>query len=130
MSVFFSTTPAGTEAVASARRAARFYIGNFNLKPIDILTEGPGGPTVGSFLRLDRGKERVDHRECLDMFSRSCPLTQHPVPWSRIADNLFLQTSYPASDTPTIHHSAYELFDVDHEVRRLSGNTLMTNAWC
>jgi hypothetical protein len=43
--------------------AAEFYTGNFNLKPIDILTEGPGGPIVGAFLRLDRGKERVDHRE-------------------------------------------------------------------
>ncbi|CAD6585166.1 MAG: hypothetical protein CYPHOPRED_002982 [Cyphobasidiales sp. Tagirdzhanova-0007] len=80
--------------VPSYLEAKEFYVKQFNLTPSDILKmPGEDGPEIGAFLHLDRGDERVDHH------------------------SMYFQPSLTGLKVPQIHHSAYEVFDVDHEFR-------------
>jgi hypothetical protein len=100
-------------------RAAAFYINNFNFTPSDVLTLGPSGPEIGAFLHLDRGKEWVDHRAFSTQAKRPVGDTTHACKIPLAADTLFLQTSAdPCSTTATIHHAAFEVFDLDQQVSR------------
>ncbi|KAM0755137.1 Glyoxalase/Bleomycin resistance protein/Dihydroxybiphenyl dioxygenase [Meredithblackwellia eburnea MCA 4105] len=79
--------------VPSYVKAKDFYLKHFNLTPSDIMTIGKGGRESGAFLHLDRGKEHVDHH------------------------SIYIQDGPPNDTEPTLHHSAYEVFDLDHEFR-------------
>ncbi|KAK4047061.1 hypothetical protein OIV83_005624 [Microbotryomycetes sp. JL201] len=79
--------------VPSYEAAKSFYTDVFNFAPSDTMKLGPNGPEVGAFLHIDRGAEPVDHH------------------------TIFINTDPRPGAVPTLHHSAYEVFDMDHEFR-------------
>jgi hypothetical protein len=107
-----------TDSTYSLDSAAAFYVNNFNFTPSDVFTLGANGPEVGAFLHLDRGKEWVDHRAFSTKAQGPVENIFNALNSPLSADTLFLQTSPdPSSIKPTIHHAAFEVFDVDQEVR-------------
>ncbi|KAM0791529.1 hypothetical protein ACM66B_005978 [Microbotryomycetes sp. NB124-2] len=79
--------------IPSYEAVKSFYTETFNFAPSDTMKLGPNGPEVGAFLHIDRGAEPVDHH------------------------TIFLNSDPRPGAKPTIHHSAYEVFDMDHEFR-------------
>ncbi|PWN86769.1 Glyoxalase/Bleomycin resistance protein/Dihydroxybiphenyl dioxygenase [Acaromyces ingoldii] len=75
--------------VADYASSRKFYTETLNFAPSDILQIGE--MEAGAFLHLDLGTRSTDHH------------------------TLFLQALPPGAHGPCIHHSAYEVYDIDQE---------------